>query len=495
MNKNKTLKYISYLSLIIISFLLILNLKNIFFKLDYIYLHVDERQLIDDIYNVFFLNDEFNRFIRIENNFFRNVLILISELIIGGNLDYGRLWNNIFVLICAPFFLFSNTAPIIVERIVVILLLYSSIYYFGKNFISKKIQNVFILFCFSIPGIFVVFDPPKPDVLILLTLFIGFRYLINDKNLRVGFMFLGISIGIKLTSLLPALILGVYLIYPLKKINTIKKILNSIMYTFVGILIAQPALLIPYPPIFKRIISQVKAAVLYDQKGLDSALLSSFSDWIGSIEYFYSINGYILVVFFALLIFELVNNFRNRINLEESYFLLTFCLLTLFHMLFISRVWIYYLLIPFLFLNCYFFLILPKDKSKLTKFIFSFYVIVSISGLMTNINSQFNYGFVENVSWTNNLNKSIEFIYYKYSEENTSYKYKLVYWDTDYYFPKKSLTYESDFRVLENWEKDTKLDPLNTNVDFIVTREQFDITNNYKVEKIGDLNIYYLSNR
>lgn len=114
---------------------------------------------------------------------------------------------------------------------------------------------------------------------------------------------------------------------------------------------------------------------------------------------------------------------------------------------------------------------------------------------MTNINSQFNYGFVENVSWTNNLNKSIEFIYYKYSEENTSYKYKLVYWDTDYYFPKKSLTYESDFRVLENWEKDTKLDPLNTNVDFIVTREQFDITNNYKVEKIGDLNIYYLSNR
>ena len=114
---------------------------------------------------------------------------------------------------------------------------------------------------------------------------------------------------------------------------------------------------------------------------------------------------------------------------------------------------------------------------------------------MTNINSQFNYGFVENVSWTNNLNKSIEFIDYKYSEENTPYKYKLVYWDTDYYFPKKNLTYESDFRVLENWEKDTKLDPLNTNIDFIVTREQFDITNNYKVEKIGDLNIYYLSNR
>ena len=490
MNNNKTQKYISRLTIILIFSLLVLNIKNIFIKLEYIYLFVDERQLIDDIYNVFFLNDEFERFSNVSNLYIKKILIFFSEIIIGGNLDYGRLWSNVFVFICAPFFFFSDSLPIIIERLLLVLILYFSLFYFSRHFVLKKYQSLFVLFSLGAPGIFYVLNPPKPDVLVLLTMFIAIKLLLKDENYNRGFIFLGISIGIKLTSLLPAFLLGVYLIYPLNKINDIKKATRAILYTILGLIIAQPAIIIPYPPIIRRIISQVKVAIIYDQESITSSLFASIDNWLLSLENIFSINRYILILFYLFLVFELFTNLYKKINLKETYFLLFFCISVLFHTVLISRVWIYYLMIPFVFLGCYLFLTLPYKKSKISKIIFSFYLILSLNGLVTNIYTQINYGFEENKAWTSNLYESLDFIENMYI--NIDNPYNLVYWDPDYYFPKQKLTYDANFKVLENWDNDQKLKPLQDKVDFIVTREEFSTGINYSKKSIGDLNIYFL---
>lgn len=493
MNNNKTQKYISRLTIILIFSLLALNIKNIFIKLEYIFLFVDERQLIDDIYNVFFFNDEFERFANVSNSFIKKTLILFSEIIIGGNLDYGRLWNNMFVFICAPFFFFSDSLPIIIERLLLVLIVYFSLFYFSRHFVIKKYQSLFVLFSLGAPGIFYVLNPPKPDALVLLVLFIAIKFLFKDENYNRGFIFLGISIGIKLSSLLPAFLLAAYLIYPLNKINDIKKAIRAILYTILGIIIAQPAIIIPYPPITRRIISQVKAAIFYDQESVNSSLFESIDNWIFSLEDIFSINRYILIFFYFFLVFELFINLYKKTNLKESYFLLFFCSSVMFHTVLITRVWTYYLMIPFVFLGCYFFLTLPNKKSKVSKLTLSFYLILSLSGLFTNISNQINYGFEENKAWTSNLYESLDFIENMYI--NLDSPYNLVYWDPDYYFPKQKITYDAKFKVLENWDNDQELNPLRDKVDFIVTREEFSTGINYSKKSIGDLNIYFLKDK
>ena len=56
---------------------------------------MDERIIIDDIYNVWLFDDTFNRFVNIENNFYKKILIFFTEVSYGGDLRYGRLWSNI----------------------------------------------------------------------------------------------------------------------------------------------------------------------------------------------------------------------------------------------------------------------------------------------------------------------------------------------------------------------------------------------------------------
>jgi hypothetical protein len=495
MKNNKNLKSLSHFALIVVIVVFLLNIKNIFIKLNYIYLFVDERQLIDDIYNVFFLNDEFQRFSNIDNQFVSKVLIFFSEILIGGNLDYGRLWNNLFVFICAPFFVVSQFAPIVVERFLLIVILYFSIFYFARHFIPKKYQNIFVLFTLSAPGIFYVLNPPKPDVLALLTMFVAFKYLLKDRNYNRGFIFIGISIGIKFSMILLGFLVGCYLIYPLKKIDNLEKIIKSIIYTLTGIVIAQPALIIPYPPLFERIISQTKAAVLYNETniGISNNSLSNIDNWLFSLENIFSLNRYILIFFFLLLIFELINNLIKKLNLNESIFLMLFCFSLIFYCTLISRVWIYYLLIPFIYLNCYLFLILGNKKSIITKLILSFYILISLNGFITNLESEINKGFEENTEWTLNLYRSLDFIEDGYNQIDNPYN--LVYWDPTYYFPKQKLTYNADFKVIENWDSGKKLEPLDNKVDFIVTREKILIDSKYSLKTVGDLYIYFISDQ
>ena len=86
--------------------------------------------------------------------------------------------------------------------------------------------------------------------------------------------------------------------------------------------------------------------------------------------------------------------------------------------------------------------------------------------------------------------KVLNFIKDEYSNEN--YLYNQVYWDPEYYFPRQNVTFNGNFKILENWEEGEKLKPLFSNVDFIVTKSIFSVDNNIEIKNIGDLKIYYI---
>ena len=111
-------KIFNLLTLLLIGYFLFLNLKGSLEQTSYHVIHIDERQVIDSILNVFQINDEFGRFDSVENEVLKKTLIVLGELIIGGNLDFGRLWNNLFVLISGPFYFISTELMIIIERLV-----------------------------------------------------------------------------------------------------------------------------------------------------------------------------------------------------------------------------------------------------------------------------------------------------------------------------------------------------------------------------------------
>ena len=95
----KSKRIFNSLILLLLGYFLFLNLKGSLEQVSYHVLHIDERQVIDSILNVFQINDEFGRFDSVENEVLKKILIVLGELIIGGNLDFGRLWNNLFVFI------------------------------------------------------------------------------------------------------------------------------------------------------------------------------------------------------------------------------------------------------------------------------------------------------------------------------------------------------------------------------------------------------------
>ena len=112
---------------------------NCFLLNDYEILFMDERLIVDDIYNVWLLDDTFNRFTNIENRILKNLLILITEFSYGGDLRYGRLWSNIFTLIVGPLTFISDHVVISVVRLLNLAILNLSFYLLSKSFIEKNI--------------------------------------------------------------------------------------------------------------------------------------------------------------------------------------------------------------------------------------------------------------------------------------------------------------------------------------------------------------------
>ena len=150
---------------------------------NYEILFIDERLLIDDIYNVWLIDDVYANFDNIKNNILKSFLVILYEIVYGGDLRYGRLWSNFYIIFSGPVTLFGDVAVITFTRLLNIFLYTSSIFILTKTFIKNKFSWLALAAFFSIPGIEMLMRIPKPEVLSIFLFSIGLYYLQSKKKL------------------------------------------------------------------------------------------------------------------------------------------------------------------------------------------------------------------------------------------------------------------------------------------------------------------------
>ena len=489
-NLKRIFNFILFISL---GYFLYLNVKGAFQQISYHHLHIDERQVIETVLNVFQVTDQFNRFESISNNFFKSILTILGEILIGGNLDFGRLYKNIFVFFAGPFYFLDTTAVIIVERFIQISFFYASIIYFSIHFVNKDKRLFFMIASFSIPGAYYIIENPKPDSLIVFFLLVAFKKVFVDSKYESAFLFVGIAVGLKIISIVPGIILGIYLIYPLKKINNLNKFIKTIFYTILGVFIAQPALLIPSQRIYSRIISANIAASRYNQEKFFSLNFENMQMWFVELSHYYNLPRELFYVLYAIVIYEILRNSIKSINKISNFYLISFFIVSCFILLNVERIWIYYLAFPTFFLVFYIFS-LTDLKTYSLKFFTVLLLIFCISGLNTHHEKTSNTTFSIDNKKEETMYQALSFIQSEYQDQLNIYN--AVYWDPDFYFPRQNVTYLGNFRVLENWEQGIELEPLYSSVDFIVSQKKFQINNNKVVmHKIDNLYIYFINEK
>ena len=214
------LKLLNFLAISIVLYFVIQNILSFFNQIQYRHLHVDERLVvINPILNVYFQVDIYDRFSEITPVFIKNLLVIISEMILGGTLDYGRIYNNLYIVAAGPLSIFNFEVVVIFGRLIQFVIFLYSLIYISKYFLRESSRPLFILLAFGLPGAYFIVQNPKPDSLAILFLMIGLRYALLNENYRKSFIFVGLSIGTKIITLIPGALLGLYLIFPLKKLK------------------------------------------------------------------------------------------------------------------------------------------------------------------------------------------------------------------------------------------------------------------------------------
>jgi hypothetical protein len=490
MLNNKILifvKILNYLSIFLLVYFISQNILSFFNQVQYRHLHVDERLVVmNPIINVYYQIDIFNRFSDLTPGFLKSLLIIASEMVLGGTLDYGRIYNNLFILFAGPFSFYNFKMAIISGRIIQLFIFIYSLFLISKHFLKKEFRVLFIFLSLGLPGAYYILQNPKPDSLAILFFIIGIKYAFINENYRKSFIFMGLSIGTKVITLLPGLILGLYLIFPLKKIKTIKKAIEVVFMTFFGILIAQPALFLPLPRIYNRVFSAILGSSSYDQEQFFLLNFNSYKSWINQLSKEHSISNIFFTILFVVVSILLIENFYKKSNLVNSYFLLASISMIVFVTFNVQRTWNYYLFIPFLFMLIYF---LRLEKIKMLSIFAGLIIfVISVGGLFLHndkaVNSYFEIDETKDLS----LDLAIKYIDNEYSKKE--YSFKKVYWDPDYYFPGKNIDYFYDYLVVENWEEEKQTSPLNEKVDFIVSTKVFYTEDSVKVSQYGDLYVY-----
>ena len=250
-----------------------------------------------------------------------------------------------------------------------------------------------------------------------------------------SFIFVGLSIGTKIITLIPGAHLGLYLIFPLKKIKTLKKVIELIFMTFLGVLAAQPALLIPLPRIYNRVFSAISGSSAYDQEKFFLINFENYQAWIERLSLEHQVPALVFTLLFALSLILLVKNIYINSDEWESYFLFSSLIMIAFITLNVERTWNYYLFLPFLFMLIYLFRL--NNFKNLNIFYGAIVLMISIGGLLLHNDKAVNSYFVIDQTKNLSFDKAIGYLDNKYAE--IEYEYKQVYWDPDYYFLEKIL--------------------------------------------------------
>ncbi len=490
-NKLKVfLNILNTVAFLLITYLIYKNILSFFYQTEYRHLHIDERQLIDSILNVFQIQDEYGRYKNLESGILKSFLIIITELIIGGNLDYGRFYSNLFVFFSGPFYFINFKYLIISERILQLTIYIITLLYISKFFIEKNYKYIFILFGMSVPGSYYLIQNPKPDPLVILLFFVGLKKIFFDENYKTSFIFFGMSIGIKIVSIIPLFTLFLVLKFQNQKFKTFKELSVSVFYFLIGLIIAQPALLIPSRKIYSRIFSAIKGASVYNQDEYFTLNSANVNSWLQTLSKEYSLSEVIFVLVF-LITFTLFLKSLNESKYISTFYLFTFLFFTVFIIFNVERTWSYYLAFPFIFLLVYLFQENEHITFKKLVLLFPILIIV-INGLAYHNEKAVDSYFIISQPKEQTFQEIVAFLDTQYSSDN--FKYNFVYWDPDLYFPRYKINYKENFQVLENWELDAGINPLISKVDFIVSLQKINYTSkDIKELNIGEAHIYYLN--
>ncbi len=206
---------------------LIARFVSIAFYLNhYELLHIDERIIINDIYNVWNLDNEFNRYPKIENPVIKNIFLIITEISYGGDLRYGRIWSNIFIFLMGPFSLFGDRVLITSVRIFTIIFYFISINILINLFLNKKLRWFYLLAFYSLPGVLYFNSVPKPDPFVIFFISLGLLYLKKEKY-YLSIVIFAIATGVKIVGIFGLVLAVLYLFKTKKNIIKSKKHIKS----------------------------------------------------------------------------------------------------------------------------------------------------------------------------------------------------------------------------------------------------------------------------
>tara|TARA_B100000902_G_C27285255_1_gene904045 strand:- start:202 stop:1728 length:1527 start_codon:yes stop_codon:yes gene_type:complete len=466
---------------------------------------MDERIIIDDIYNVWLFDDTFNRFINIENNFYKKILIFLTEVSYGGDLRYGRLWSNIFTLIIGPFSLISDQATITAARILNILIFGYVFYFLSKTFLDEKYLWVSLVTFYSLPGVEYLNRFPKPETFALLFMAIGLYYLKNKKNY---FSLASLSIATFLKINFIIVLFVVFLFIFKTSNNKLQLVYKSFFISLTSLIFVNPILLIPpinifsfnLPNFYSKYITWLVSQGSYGQEKIFSISYSVF--WSKTISAFYSIPSYLNFLFFLFLVVVVVLVTKKSFLKEDTYSLLfisIFIIYILFYMFLIERQFIWYINLPFIFLVLAIYRNLEKINLKDNLIIF-FLMFISIFGLTNNLyehnkekaftaNHDYGYAGIVTVDEAiDGINKTVAEIKKIYTS-NENLKFEIVYWDPNLFIPRNGVTYDEKFYIREYWDSREIIEILDYS-DIYVTYENFQVDGINKKE-IGNYILYY----
>jgi len=465
-----------------------------FFHNSYEILFMDERIIIDDIYNQWLLFDRYDRFYMIEDGLLKNILIFMIEFSYGGDLRYGRIWSNVYSLMIGPFILLGDNILITATRILNITL-FIGLCIVTKFLVDKKNYLLVLLFVISIPGSHYLLSIPKPDILALvLSLLALLSY--KKKDFNKTFILFGLAYGTKISALF--IFIPFLFVYFIKDLQGLKTLFKNFLFFMTGFFISNPILIIPpisssFPNFQKLYLSWITGQAKWGQVEYFDTQYSN--GWLSFISDYLKINRVFLFILFLIVLILSLKTLVTSYS-SEQYIEFIICLSGLINLIyilfFVKRNFPSYLFQPIylLIISC----IIVLRELNVFKYLTIFVILFVIStGSIYNfqkINSTINE--LPNGEKINDIENVLEHISDEYTEKN-NFKYKVA-WSPVGYIPRNNVTYIGNFEVLEHWGG-ASLEELSATYDFYISESAVDNSANFLVIKNQYFYIYNLNKR
>ena len=499
------MKYVfQALSVLLFFYYVLNNLKTNVYEV----LFIDERMLIDDIYNLWLLEDLYGRFSNISNPILKNILIIFIELAYGGDLRYGRLWSNTFTLLVGPFSLVSSSFVIVISRILNASLFFIGSYLLSRSIVNKNITWLAVFTIYSLPAVEYFHRIPKPDTLLLIFVSLGIKAIL-DKKFYKAIFFLAVASFIKINSFIIFFFLWIYIFRSIKE-SKVVLLLKTSAISLASLFIVNPILLIPpvkisginLPNFYKIYFNWLTTQSSNGDQLIFN--LSNFKLWADTFSNFYKFSNSLFFVLILLPIVSVVyfKVFSNDDSLGK-YLILASSFYFIFYFGFIERQYTHYLHLPIALLLISYFRTFENKNLKYST-IFTLLIIGSM-GNLTNLekfkddvefNANYRYGYsnILTVADAQDLVSSVVSELNLIYQLNPHLEKNLVYWHPDLFLPRNNVTYKDKFFVREYWGNKDTVDYAISEADVYVTYTDYEVSKLVYKSKVENYFIYYYLN-